>query len=551
MDLIVNCLVVLVGVFASGKIARVSHLPAPLVQITSGASIAYLTSFEMAIEPHTFMFLFLASLLFLDGSRLPLQEVRKDGFQIISLAFGLVFGTAIGLGYILHFVLSELPLSVCIGLAAIVALTDPIAVSAIAQRTPIPHRMMSILEGESLLNDAAGLVCMGFAVMAAVTGVFIFEDAAKDFTFMVFWGLAIGVLTTMVFTIFLGWFNRKHGENSHDQVIATLLMAFGSFWLAEHIHASGVLASVAAGVTLAILDDRGTHMATTRIRRRHVWDTIQYTLNGSIFVIMGEQIPKIVQSIPTAAVQAGHPDAPWWLLIYIAGIFAILVLTRFLWVWITSWVDTLRHREMGTDHDPSLSMHACLAMALAGVRGAVTLAGILSFPVFLPGGAPFPGRELAVILAFGTIMVSLVVSSVLLPLVLKGLVFPEGHGDAGQERKHRLDAARAAMEAIDNAYDKLVDKEHMREAMERAILPYHAAVLRADSVDESDIVLEKREAEVEATLRLEAVRAIRAYYFSARRAKRINESFANTEIHHLDLAEARLLGVVQQHGPTA
>jgi monovalent cation/hydrogen antiporter len=551
MDLIINCLLVLVGVFVSGKVARATHLPAPLVQIAAGAAIAYGTTLEMAIDPHTFMFFFLASLLFLDGSRLPLQEVRKDGFQIISLAFGLVFGTAVCLGYALNWMLPGMPLAVCIGFAAIVALTDPIAVSAIAQRTPIPHRMMSILEGESLLNDAAGLVCLGFAIMAATTGVFVLEDAAKDFTFMVFWGLAIGVLTTMLFTIFLGWFNRRHGENPHDQVIATLLMAFGSFWLAEQVHASGVLASVAAGVTLAVLDDRGTHMATTRVRRRHFWDTVQYTLNGAIFVIMGEQIPRILSTLDTAAEQAGHPGEPWWLLVYIFGVFAALVLSRFLWVWLTSWIDTLRHKDLDTDHDPSLSMHACLAMALAGVRGAVTLAGILSIPVFLPGEGLFPGRELAVVLAFGTIMVSLVVSSVLLPLVLRDLEFPEGHGDEEEERRHRLEAARAAMAAIDAAYEQLEDKDLLRDAMERALSPHNAVVIRAESAEESDLVLEKREALVEATLRLEGVRAVRKHYFAARRAKRINDAFANTEIHSLDLAEARLLGVIQQYTATS
>jgi CPA1 family monovalent cation:H+ antiporter len=548
MDLIINCLLVLVGVFVSGKIARATHFPAPMVQIAVGAAIAYGTTMEMAIEPHTFMFLFLSSLLFLDGSRLPLQEVRKDGFQIISLAFGLVFGTAIVLGYLLNGLLPGMPLAVCIGFAAIVSLTDPTAVSAVAQRVPIPHRMMSILEGESLLNDAAGLVCLGFAIMAATTGVFVLEDAAKDFTFMVFWGLAIGVLTTMAFTIFLGWFNRRHGENPHDQVIATLLMAFGSFWLAEQVHASGVLASVGAGVTLAILDNRGIYMATTRVRRRHFWDTVQYALNGAIFVIMGEQIPRIVSSIDTAGAQAGHAGAPWWLAVYVVGIFAFLVLSRFLWVWLTSWLDTLRHRDLDTDHDPSLSMRACLAMALAGVRGAVTLAGILSIPVFLPGGTPFPGRELAVVLAFGTILLSLVVSAVLLPLVLKGMAFPEGHGNEQEERQHRLEAARAAMAAIDEAYEALEDKEHVREAMERALSPHNAVVVRADIADESDLALERREALVEAALRLAGVRAVRDHYLAARRGNRITDTFANTEIHSLDLAEARLLGLIQQYG---
>lgn len=375
MTLLLSCLLVLAGVFLSGKIARATRLPAPLVQIATGFAIAWAGNLEIPIEPYVFMFFFLASLLFLDGSRLPYDEVKKDGFLVISMAFGLVSATAVGLGWLLNMALPGMPLPVAIGLAAIISLTDPIAVAAIAQRAPIPARMMHILEGESLLNDAAGLVCMRFAVVAATTGVFVLGEAAQEFTVMVVWGLAIGVATTLAFTSLMSWFNRRYGEISHDQVIASLLMAFGSFWIAEHFHASGVLASVSAGVTMAVMDARGIHMAKTRIQRKHFWDTLQYALNGAIFILMGEQLPKIVSTIDIAAGQAGHPGQPAWLLAYVWAIFAFLMVTRFAWCWISSQIDIWRHKGKETSHDPSMSVRACLAMSLAGVRGAVTWPG--------------------------------------------------------------------------------------------------------------------------------------------------------------------------------
>ncbi|HVL09590.1 MAG TPA: sodium:proton antiporter, partial [Burkholderiaceae bacterium] len=236
-------LIMLLAVVVSGYVVRMLPvaLPLPLVQIALGAVIAGGLNHGVVLDPEFFFLLFLPPLLFLDGWRIPKAGLFRDKFVILELAFGLVIFTVLGMGFLIHWMIPTMPLAVAFALAAIVSPTDPVAVSAIAARAPIPKRLMHILEGESLLNDASGLVCFRFAVAAAVTGTFSLASASLTFLWVATAGLAVGTAVTLVVSRAQQWLSRLVGEEAGSPILISLLIPFGAYLVAEHIEASGIL----------------------------------------------------------------------------------------------------------------------------------------------------------------------------------------------------------------------------------------------------------------------------------------------------------------------
>lgn len=194
MEIISIILLLVFAVIVSGIVSRILPLPLPrpLFQIAIGAAIGMIADWRVTLDPELFFALFLPPLLFLDGWRIPREELFKDGKTVLELALGLVIFTVAGMGLFINWMIPSMPLPVAFALAAVLSPTDPIAVSAIAQRSPIPKRMMHILEGESLLNDASGLVCLRFAIAAALTGAFSIQAAFLNFLWVAIGGVAIG-----------------------------------------------------------------------------------------------------------------------------------------------------------------------------------------------------------------------------------------------------------------------------------------------------------------------------------------------------------------------
>jgi monovalent cation/hydrogen antiporter len=221
VDTVTVALFLLLAVVVSGALARMFPLllPLPLVQIGCGAAIASVANLGVELQPDIFFLLFLPPLLFLDGWRIPKEGLFRDKETILELALGLVVFTVAGVGYFVSWMIPAMPLAVAFALAAIVSPTDPIAVSAIASRVPIPRRLMHILEGESLLNDASGLVCMRFAVAAALTGTFSPVDAFGTFLWIAIGGIAIGVGVTWIANVSKNWVSQYFGEETGSQIL--------------------------------------------------------------------------------------------------------------------------------------------------------------------------------------------------------------------------------------------------------------------------------------------------------------------------------------------
>ncbi|QJU60589.1 Na+/H+ antiporter [Sphingomonas sp. AP4-R1] len=535
-------MVLLLAVVLSSFVSRALpvSLPTPLVQIGLGAVIGLIAGLRVELEPELFLLVFLPPLLFLDGWRIPKDELFKDLPAVVELALGLVLFTIIGAGLLMHWLIPGLPLPVAFALAAVVSPTDPVAVSAIAARVPIPKRMMHILEGESLLNDASGLVCLRFAVAAMMTGTFSIAEATLTFAWLALGGLVIGVGVTLVTIRAKALISARFGEDAGSQVLISLLIPFGSYLLAEHLHCSGILAAVAAGITMTFAEMSRQALPATRMRRNSVWDTIQFTANGIIFVLLGEQLPAIFVGARRTVEAVGH-HSPWWLVLYVVGLTMTLAALRFAWVWTSLRFTLFRRRGSSPFRNPPLKLVS--AMSFAGVRGAITLAGVLTLPLALPDGSPFPGRDLAIFLATGVILLSLVLASFGLPLLLKGLALPPEPSRQAEEDAARVAAAEAAIREVERVQHERAegrsDADMFATAGARVMEFYRERIESRSQIGEAARTFRETD-RIEQQLRVAALKAEREMIFDLLRARTIGDATASRLVREFDLLEARL-----------
>ena len=257
-------LVLLLGAL-TGIVARyIRAIPLPLIQIALGALIAWPQGgLHIAFDPELFLLLFIPPLLFADGWRIPKREFFELGKPILLLALGLVLFTVVGLGYLIHWMIPAMPLTVAFALAAVISPTDAVAVSAITRNLGMPEKTMHILEGESLLNDASGLVALKFAVVATLTGVFSWTEVAKEFTWMAVGGLGIGALIGWGFSYARSTITRRLCDVAATQMVLLLvLLPFAAYIMGEKIGVSGILAAVAAGIATNFGDlDRSSYIS--------------------------------------------------------------------------------------------------------------------------------------------------------------------------------------------------------------------------------------------------------------------------------------------------
>jgi CPA1 family monovalent cation:H+ antiporter len=542
MEIVTLVLFLLFAVVLSGALARISPvpLPLPLVQIGLGALIASSAHFGVQLDPDVFFLLFLPPLLFLDGWRIPKQGLFRDKSIILELALGLVVFTVLGLGYFVHWMIPTMPLAVAFALAAIISPTDPIAVSAIADRVPIPKRLLHILEGESLLNDASGLVCMRFAVAAALTGAFSITGAVLTFLWLATAGIASGIAVTWSVSWLKNWISRHFGEETGSQILVSLLIPFVAYMLAEEIGGSGILAAVAAGITMSYAEQSGQALPITRVRRVAVWDMVQFSANGVIFVLLGEQLPQIARRAATVMEDIGHQH--WaWLIAYVLAVNLALATLRVVWVWASMRLTLFRAARRGEPR-PVPNWRLIVATSLAGVRGAITLAGVLTLPLALESGAPFPGRDVAIFLAAGVIIMSLVAASLGLPYLLKGLTLPTERADQESEDRARVVAAEAAILAIERALHDLgegrSDADIYTEVGARLMELYRERILGRQKTGQEAIEARRSDA-IEWKLRLAGLQAERNELYRIARDNKVSDEIARKLVREVDLQEAR------------
>jgi CPA1 family monovalent cation:H+ antiporter len=532
-------LILLMLVSVSRLVGRVIPLPLPLVQIGAGALLAWPTlGLHVALDPELFLFLFLPPLLFSDGWRMPKRELWRLRGPILTLAVGLVLFTVVGAGYFIHWLLPSIPLPVAFALAAVLSPTDAVAVSAISQNR-LPTPLMHMLQGEALMNDASGLVTFKFALAAAVTGVFSLANASLTFVLVAVGGLAVGVALSWLVGRLRSWMIARGWDDPATHVVFMLLLPFAAYVLAERLGASGILSAVAAGMMQSWLDLL-PRQTSTRLLNRSVWSLLEFAFNGLIFLLLGLQLPDIIKAV------VSHETSLWPTLLYrcldVVAIFLVLVVLRFVWVQSIWRLSGLLRRWRGKGEMTQVpTARSCWLLTVGGVRGAVTLAGVLSVPILM-GNEAFPERDLLIFIAAGVILLSLIAACIALPLLLRGI---EKSPD-DKRRSEVRDAWRKTAEAAIHALE--TEEANPQDAAQAALAVELKARIMSEYRHQLEVFNDSAEAQalafqmdlLERRLRLKALRAQRLELYKLSRHHQIGDDVLREVLGELDLSEANL-----------
>ncbi|PLV58901.1 Na+/H+ antiporter [Erwinia sp. B116] len=546
MEIFFTILILTLVVSLSGVAARIIpfQIPLPLVQIAVGALLAWPTfGLHVDFDPELFLVLFIPPLLFADGWKTPTSEFLHHGREIIGLALALVLVTVVGIGYLIYWLVPGIPLIPAFALAAVLSPTDAVALSGIVGEGRIPKKIMSILQGEALMNDASGLVSLKFAVAVVMgTMVFTVSGATVEFLKVAIGGLLAGIAICWLYGKSLRLFSRLSGDDPATQTVLLLLLPFASYLIAEHIGVSGILAAVAAGMTISRSGIIRQAPLAMRLRANSVWQMLEFVFNGMVFLMLGLQLPGIME-ISVRQADADPNVELWVLFASVVLVYFALMIVRFGWLWTMRAISRrlLKKRPMEFS---SYTTRELLIATFAGVRGAITLAGVLSIPLLLSNGSDFPARYELVFLATGVILFSLLVGVVLLPLLLRGIDGIDKSVHRREVQTARAVMAGVAMESLYKMEERLtadteenIDTELLKEVSSRVIGNLRRRVDGKDDLERSQFAenLERR-------FRLNAVRAERAELYHLRATQQISNETMQQLLHELDLLETLLSG---------
>ncbi|WP_054701894.1 cation:proton antiporter [Secundilactobacillus odoratitofui] len=405
MPIVEAVILLVVLVLVSNVISHyLTFIPVSLIQIALGLVMALFWEIEIPLDTDWFLLLFIAPLLFNDGRRFPKRELWQLRGPIFANSILLVFLTTVVGGYLIFLLVPKLSLPVSFALAAILSPTDPVAVQSISKRVNLPDRILHLVSGESLINDASGLIAFKYAVAATVTGVFSFGHAVGDFLYISLVGLIAGFVLMSLIELMRDVLRRQGINDVVFNTVLQIMTPFVVYVIAEDVfHASGVIAVVTAGAVSHAQESRLIEdLPELKLVTEKTWNIIVYLLNGVVFLILGDELPvatgKIIKDSQFSTFQA---------VAYAFGAWLILLVIRVVWIYL----------YQGVTKPKRPSFRVALLAGLSGVRGAVTMAGVLSLPLVLANGEPFPQRALTLFIAAGVIIISLVAAVVTLPLV--------------------------------------------------------------------------------------------------------------------------------------
>ena len=508
-ELVVAALLLAIVVLVTA--ARVLSVPYPIFLVLGGGALGFIPGMpEVRLDPDLVLLIFLPPLLYSAAFFTSLRELRRNVRPISMLAVALVLATCLAVAAVAHALIEGLSWPEAFVLGAIVSPTDPVAATAIARRIGVPQRVVDIVEGESLINDATALVAYRVALGAVVTGSFSLTDAGGRFVLGAIGGVAIGLA--------VGWVVANVRERLDDppvEITISILTAYLAYLPAEELGASGVVAAVTVGLYMGSQTSRVTTV-TVRIQSGPVWQILIFLLNSLLFVLVGLQLPAILERLPETGVSVGD------LLLYAAVVSLTVIVVRTAFTFLTA---------RGVGFQPDYRNVALIGWM--GMRGAVSLAAALALP-------QFPQRDLIVFLVFTVILATLVVQGLSLPAVIRLLgVERDESRTIHEENKARVHAARAALAHI----DRLAGEDWVRpDSLERArrLYDYRDRRFSARFEGDGDDSLEHRTAGwVRITQSI--IEAQREAIEQLRRDGVISDDVMRRVEFELDLEETRLL----------
>jgi len=517
LELILVLLVVAAGLAVAAERLKV---PYPILLVVGGLALAFIPGLpRVNISPELVLLLFLPPLLYAAAWFTSWRDFAANKRPISQLAIGLVVATTTAVAWAAHAVIPGMTWPVAFVLGAIVSPPDAVAATAVTQRLKVPRRVVTIIEGESLVNDATGLVAYKFALTAVATGTFSLGAASGRFVAVAAGGIAVGLV--------VGWLVAQIHRRMEDfklEIVITLLTPYAAYIPAEHLHVSGVLATVAAG---GYLGWRNPELlsALTRFRGEGVWSVLLLLFNGLVFILIGLQL---------ASIREITADVSWTSLAYYGAVISgVTILARLIYVPIGTYLPRLLSRRLRA-RDPYPAWQNVALIAWTGMRGIVSLALALALPITLPDGQPFPHREIVIVVAFAVIMVTLLAQGLTLPWVIRALKIKDDGANLREERAALLRASEAAVKRLTDIDDTSIIHPQL---MERVKLPYEQRLERLAEQTREDPECRLTEGEGAAfrRLRAEALAAERKAVVEMRNKGQISEEVLHSVQQALDL----------------
>lgn len=433
------------AIIALHWVGRKLHLPPSVALLAGGSLLAFVPGIPaIAVDPELVLVIFLPPLLFDGAWSIALGPLRQHKVGIAALAIGAVFFTCAVVAAVTKLLFPDLPWAACAALGAIVAPPDAVSARAVLERVKLPRRLQILLEGESLLNDASGLVLFRFAVAAGVTGMFSLGDAAESFVLLAVGGAAIGAAVGFAWVLVA----RRLGDE-YLMIAATVLLSWASYLLGEFAHVSGVIAAVTAGM-IASWHSHTVFTASGRMRGVSFWAVTIFLMEAAVFILIGLSLRGVVEragGFGTIMETMGLP---------ILVILVALTLARFVWVFASDAVIAVVH-ALGWGRKPPLGPGAATVLSWAGVRGVVTLALALS----VPDG--FPARDFILVTAFAVILGTVLIQGTTLGAVIEWAGLSEPTSDRPRVSLNQAEAAMAKvqLEAVTKlAYGEAGELKH-------------------------------------------------------------------------------------------
>jgi monovalent cation/hydrogen antiporter len=520
-ELIIICLV---AVALLALIARKIRIPYPILLTVGGVALALVPGLPaIHLDPQLIFNLFLPPLLYPAAIYTSWRDFRMNLRPILLLAIVLVLITMTVTALLFHYLVG-LPLAVGFVFGAIISPPDAVAALAVTQNLRVPRKIIVILEGESLVNDATSFISLRFAIAAVMTGAFSLGQASLQFLLVATGGICVGLA--------VGWLATQVQKRLDDPPVQTtfsLLTPYIAYFAGERLHVSGILAVVIAGIYYGwhaprILSGR------MRLLALPVWEMVAFILNGVLFILIGLQLPQVIDALPPGSVMGAARVA--------ILVVSAIVLVRFAWMFGADYFPRLLGGKFR--RKKSAPWQHTVLLAWTGMRGADSLAGALVVPFALPSGEPFPGRDLILLLTFCVIFATLVLQGLTLTPLVRWLRVVDDHMTEKEERLARLranEAALARLEAIESSH------RARPETVERLRSEY-ADRIRQLSLEapHEESVSQLFSADFEKLAR-EVLKTERDTVLTLRNEEAINDQALRRIQHDIDLAEARL------HGP--
>ena len=516
-------IVLLVAVLALVTIARRILMPYPIFLVLGGLGLGVVPNVPIVrLDPDLVFLIFLPPILWAAAYFTSLRDFRANLRPITLLAVGLVLATTAAVAAVARVLVPGISWPVALALGAIVSPPDAVAATAVARRLGIPYRIVTVLEGESLINDAAALVLYRTAVAAAATGAFAFTEAGLQFVLASAGGVVIGLIVAGVACRTL-----RLTDDSVAETAITLLAPYAAWVLAERSHASAVLACVAGGLYFR----QGFSAAAapaTRLQAKAVWDLLVFILNGVIFVLIGLQLGAIRE--------AGLP-ANLGTLTWLGALISLTAIgIRLVWVPLAVVLPRVVSRAL-RQRDPIPPWPHVLLVAWIGMRGIVSLAAALALPVTTASGAPFPFRDDIILVTFAVILSTLVLQGLSLTPLIRVLDLGEDRTLELEEARARAEAARAALARL----DQLVTASWTRrEDVERLRAIYTQRIQRASPLDVGDSAAAARAQAAYRRLRHETLTAERRALIALRDQGAISDEILHRLEQELDVEATRI-----------